>query len=88
MTESYYTSLFRVWLDHEVLSRPEAKEYLVEMICEDTCRCPERVCEWLVDVLHSKNSVNDTHSRLIEHHEDIDYIGVSKALCEEYVIIV
>ena len=87
MTNSYYTSLFRVWLDHEVLNRPEEREHLIEMICEDTGRCPERVCEWVIDALHSKDSASDTHSRLIEHQEDIDYIGVSRALCEKYAII-
>ena len=87
MANSYYTSLFRAWLDHEVLSKPEAKDYLIEIICEDNGKCLERVCEWLIDSLYDTRSVSNTHTELLEHEGDIDFIRISRLLCEEYKLI-
>ena len=85
---SYWTSLCLAWLDHEVLNTPDEKERLVELVSELDGGCLERICEWIIDTLQAEKHADTTHSRLMEHQEDIDYIAIAGALCEEWSLTV
>ena len=87
MTNSYYTSLCRAWLDHEVLNRPGKKERLVEMIISATApHSAEKVCEWIIGELQDGGASN-TRSQLIDHQEDIDLVSIADILSREYCMM-
>ena len=83
MKKSYYTSLCKVWLDHEVLSKPDEKEKIIEMVANKNDLC-ERFCEETIERLLDGKEKKQITVQLLDHLADIDFYRLSKILCEEY----
>lgn len=81
MTKSYYTSLCRAWLDHNVLDKPSEQERFIELNCVEGNI--ERTCEWIIDRLQAAYSGSYTEKCLREHIEEIDFIMIAEALSEQ-----
>ena len=81
MTKSYYTSLCRAWLDHNVLGKPSEQERFIELNCVEGNI--ERTCEWIIDRLQSADSGSRTEVCLQDHIEEIDFIMIAEALSEQ-----
>lgn len=84
MSGSYYTSLCRAWIDHEIINIPSEKERLVE-ICTDE-RSLERVSEWVIDKIQDADNGNSTVRCLQDCIDKIDFIIIAKGICEEYAV--
>ena len=84
MTKSYYTSLCRAWLDHEVLEKQSEKEKLAETLMEKR-NTKEFLCEWVIDRLSQSEDNSNTRFQLLEHFADIDVLKISECLYEEFV---
>lgn len=85
MKKSYYTSLCRVWLDHEVLSKPNEREWIVEMLTNKN-DINERFCEEVINKLQTSEGKNQTTVRLLDHIMDIDFMVIVKSLCDDYIV--
>lgn len=85
MKKSYYTSLCKAWLDHEVLSKPGEKEKIIEMVANKN-DLSERFCEETIERLLAEKEKKQITIQLLDHLADIDFIRLSNILCEEYTI--
>ena len=83
MADTYYTSLCRAWLDHEILIEPNRQEELLEI--GSRRGGVEYICEWIMDRLQSPDN-SKTRSDLLDHIESIDLIKISEALFTEYSV--
>ena len=81
MADTYYTSLCRAWIDHEILTAPNEKEELFEIATERGG--VEYISEWVMDKLQTLDN-SKTGSDLLDHIEEIDLVRIAVVLYEEY----
>ncbi len=84
MNRSYYTSLCRVWLDHEVLSNPDEREWIMEMLTNKN-DINERFCEEVINKLQTSEGKTQATVQLLDHLIEIDFTHIAKLLCDEYI---